>query len=86
MSIKHYNTRSWLNKEDSHYTGSIVCSHFSDLQNRNTHIDEYAFVEFSDCHGKIRIHLDTNFGKHEFVEKLEIIREDLKKFIDHLEQ
>ena len=86
MSNIKYNKRTWLNNLGSHYTGSIVCSHFTDLENRGKHLDEYMFVEFSDCHSKIRIHKDNNLSKQDFVDKLKLIQNELQQFITHLSE
>lgn len=86
MSIEKYNTRTWLNDSDSHYTGSIVCAHFEDLKNRGKYMDEYIFAEISDCSGKVRIHKDMNHSTKDFIDKLKLIQSELQKFIDHLEQ
>ncbi len=86
MSNSLYNKRTWLNDNDSHYTGSITCAHFTELVNRGKYMEEYCFVELCDCHTKIRIHKDNNHSTKYFINKLKLIQSELQGFIDHLEQ
>jgi hypothetical protein len=87
MAHIKYNSRLWLNDiDDSHYTGSIVCSDSHDLINRGKHVDRHTFVEISDCYGKIRLHPDLNLGIDDYIFKLKLIQYELQKFVDHLEK
>ena len=83
--MKKYNTRTWLNSIDSHYTGSIVC-HDGIVSNRGKPPSRYAFLELSDCHGKSRIHYDDNLDMDAFIQKLTLLRSEIDNFISHLEQ
>jgi hypothetical protein len=86
MSEAKYNKRTWLNENDSHYTGSITCAHFTDLVNRGKYMEEYMFVEFAACESKSRIHKDNNHSTQDFISKLKLIQSELQGFIDHLEK
>lgn len=85
MSVR-YNSRVWLNSYYSHYTGSIVCVDKKDLINRGHHLERYTFMEISDCHGKIRIHTDPNFGMEEYIDKLKRLETEIRNFREHLER
>lgn len=82
--MKAYNKRKWLNRVDSHYTGSIVC-HDGIVSNRGKDPARYTFIEIADCHGKARIHYDDNLDMNAYIEKLKIIRSEVDDFILHLE-
>jgi hypothetical protein len=80
-----YNRRIWLNPEDCHFTGSMVCFDGKDVINQGKLLDRYTFVEVASCHGKVRIHTDANSDMQAFVEKLRNMVDELNFFIDHLE-
>ena len=80
-----YNTRTWLNTANSHYTGSIVC-HDGVVSNLGKPPTRYTFVEISSCHTKARIHYDENLDMASYITKLKIIQHELQQFIDYLEQ
>lgn len=86
MSLKKYNSRVFLNPETSHYTGSIVCADFEDVINLGRHLERYSFVEISDCHGKARIHTDSNLPKEEFIKKLDLLIQELTNFKTHMQE
>lgn len=79
-----YNKRVWLNTDDSHFTGSMVC-HDGVVSNQGKPAARYTFVEFSDCHKKSRIHKDDNLDMKDFINKLKLVRLELELFISHLE-
>jgi hypothetical protein len=79
-----YNTRTWLNSTESHYTGSVVC--FDGIvSNRGKPHERYTFLELSDCHGKSRIHYDNNLDMAAFIQKLRLLQSEIDNFIEHLE-
>jgi hypothetical protein len=79
-----YNTRTWLNSTESHYTGSVVC--FDGIvSNRGKPPEQYTFLELSDCHGKSRIHYDNNLDMAAFIQKLRLLQSEIDNFIEHLE-
>lgn len=83
-----YNKREFINPEDSHYTGSICC--FDGIvSNQSRSSERYCFVEFSDCHDKVRIHTDRNAGNEDeilmqYIEKLGKVVKQLQEFQLHL--
>lgn len=82
--MEKYNTRTWLNSDQSHYTGSIVC-HDGVVSNRGKPASRYTFIELADCHGKARIHYDDNLDMQAYIDKLKTIQEEIENFIRHLE-
>lgn len=79
-----YNTRTWLNSIESHYTGSVAC--FDGIvSNRGKPPERYTFLELSDCHGKSRIHYDNNLDMLAFIQKLRLLQAEIDNFIEHLE-
>jgi hypothetical protein len=85
MSNIKYNDRVWLNSEESHFTGSMVCFD-GVIKNQGKPAERYTFVELRDCHGRIRLHVDKNSENEleEFRDKLLLLQETLDCFIDHL--
>jgi hypothetical protein len=83
-----YNSRTWLNEEDSHFTGSLVC--FDGIvKNQGREADRYSFVELASCHGKVRLHTDKNSGNQDeqslqLAAKLILLRNEVDGFIQHL--
>lgn len=82
--METYNKRTWLNSEDSHYTGSVCC-HDGVVSNRGKPAERYTFLELADCHGKSRIHYDANLDMPAFIDKLKLLRSEIDAFIIHLE-
>lgn len=78
-----YNKRIWLNNENSHFTGSMVC-HDGVVSNQGRPPERYTFMEICDCHRKIRVHKDANLPMDEFVGKLALMRDEINSFINHL--
>ena len=83
--MKKYNSRVWLNPEDSHYTGS-VCFHDGVVSNQGKPPARYTFMELASCHNKARIHTDDNSTMKEYIDKLKLLREEIDNFINHLEE
>ncbi len=84
--MKNYNSRKWLNPEDSHFTGSIVCFD-GDVCNHGRPQERYTFVEIASCHTKVKLHSNKNDGADatkEFIGKLEILITELQSFQDYL--
>lgn len=84
MSQVHYNRRTFINQEDSHYTGSIVCFDGESVINQGKTLARYTFIEIADCHGKARIHLDLNHDVPAYLAKLDTLIEELQNFRNHL--
>ena len=78
-----YSTRKWLNKEDSPSTGSVVCYDGEFDSQDNTYRN--LFLEVTDCHGSIRLHKCKDYSIEDFVEKMKLLRSEIDKFIEHLE-
>jgi hypothetical protein len=78
-----YNKRTWLNSEDSHYTGSVCC-HDGVVSNRGKPAERYTFLEIASCHTKARIHTDDNLTLDEYIIKLELLNFEIQQFINHL--
>ena len=79
-----YNKRTWLNKETSDSTGSVVAFDgtvvdFEGKQYRNT------FLEIADCKHKITLHVTSDDTQEDFIEKLRLLNSDIELFINHLE-
>jgi|LakMenEpi03Aug12_release.lakeMendotaPanAssembly.Ray.scaffolds.fasta_scaffold879730_2 hypothetical protein len=83
--MEKYNKRVWLNPEDSHFTGSVVF-HDGVVSNQGRPAERYTFMEVASCHAKVRIHTDLNFTLNEYIDKLKLMRDEIDKFIEHLER
>jgi len=80
----NYNKRTWLNKEGSDSTGSIVANDSIATSNDNKEY-EFRFVEISDCRGKVRLHQTTDDTKEDFINKIKLLKNELSLFLEHLE-
>ena len=80
-----YSKREWLNKNDSPSTGSVV-AYCGQIAYGNMPKEDAAFLEVSDCHGKVRLHRTTIDTTQEFIEKLELLRDTISDFIAYLKQ
>ena len=85
MSDIKYNQRIWLNNDDSHYTGSMVLFDGENIINQNKVLDRYSFVEIASCHAKVRIHTDNNHDIQTYIDKIQTIENELRKYREHLE-
>ena len=83
--MEKYNKRIWLNDENSHFTGSMVF-HDNVVSNQGRPAERYTFIEIASCHAKVRIHTDLNQTEKEFIEKLEMMRDEIDNFITHLKK
>lgn len=79
-----YNSRKWLNGEQSRSTGSVVCydgeTEFADGLARDS------FIEISDCRGKTRLHKGSDDTVEDFVAKLALLKKELSAFIEHFKK
>lgn len=84
ISGKRYVERVWLNPDMSDLTGSIVCFDgiVTDFEGKNY---PETFGEIADCHRKVRIHKTSDSTNEEFLFKLRSLRNEITKFITHLE-
>lgn len=78
-----YSTRTWLNREDSPSTGSVVC-YDGEFESQDN-IYRNLFLEVTDCHGSIRLHKSKEDSVEDFVEKMKLLRTEIDKFIEQLE-
>lgn len=77
-----YNKRQWLNSEDSPSTGNIIC--FDGDTTHNGDVARNIFVSISDCYNSARLHMTEDDSVEDFVEKITLLRDELTKFINHL--
>ena len=83
MFNKFYSTRKWLNREESPSTGSIVCYDGEEDIRGETYRN--LFIEVKDCNGSVRLHKCKFDEIPDFVDKLKLMRTEIDKFIEHLE-
>lgn len=85
FEVCDYCSRTWLNRDSSPSTGSIVCY---DGTVKYADEDEElpnTFIEISDCHGKIRLHRTYFDTKEDFVKKIDTLIGELNRFKYYLE-
>jgi hypothetical protein len=80
----NYNKRKWLNSKKSDSTSSVVS-----YDGEVTDIDTgkkfpHRFLEISDCRNKIRLHLTSDDSDKDFIKKLQILNNEITKFINYL--
>lgn len=80
-----YTKRKWLNNNKSASTGSIVVFDGDMTWRKGENIERFTFVEFADCHGKIRLHCAEEDTIEEFIEKVKMISNVMNDFVKHLE-
>lgn len=83
--MKSYNKRRWLNPVDKDATSSIVCFNgtVTDFKGKTY---PSTFLEISDCQTKIRLHQTSDDTREDFIEKLKLVKSEIKRFIKHLEK
>lgn len=79
-----YNTRAWLNSDDSPSTGSIVC--FSGLTKYSDGIDTNCFIEMADCHQKARIHKTFSDTMEDWILKVETLHKNIENYLTYLKE
>jgi hypothetical protein len=81
-----YNKRRWLNSNKSDSTGSVVAfdGKVTDLDTKKEYTQR--FLEITDCHHKVRLHQTSDDTTKDFIKKLNILKNEIKKFINHLEK
>lgn len=77
-----YNTRTWVNDDDSPSTGSIVC--YDGMYTDDDKPFRNLFVEVSSCHEKARLHKMWNEHPDLFYNKIKMMRDALTDFMRHL--
>jgi len=81
-----YAKRAWLNKNDSPSTGSVVAYHGPRRFNGDEKPVTTAFLEVADCHSKVRLHLSPDDTMQEFIQKMELLWDEIGRFIHHLKK
>lgn len=83
----YYKSVTQLNPDDSPSTGSLVC-YDGDIEYSDDGESPCLFVEFADCHNKVRLHQAHTDTTHEFIciSKIELLIIELAKFRNHLVQ
>lgn len=84
--VTFYKTQTWLNDINSPSTGSVVCYHGLCKYSDEKDDWESIFLEISDCHSKSRLHRSNFDNKEDFIKKMELLRDDIDKFINHLKE
>lgn len=79
-----YNRRTWLNKEGSPSTGSVVSYHGTALNWADEEVSK-TFFEVADCSFKVRLHPEKGEEMSNFVSKLRLLASEASNFADFLE-
>jgi len=79
-----YSNRTWLNPIESDSTGSIVC--YSGKVTYKRKPVSSTFIEISDCQNKVRLHLSSDDTVEDFIRKLSVLKKEIGKFIEYLDQ
>lgn len=77
-SYNSYNRRTWLNKATSLSTGSLVAidGEFDG--------ERYTMLQISDCYGIAKLHKSDYDTDQDFIDKLELLKDEVTLFIKHL--
>jgi hypothetical protein len=78
-----YNKRTWLNKETSDLTGSVVAFDGRLIDYKGNDYQS-TFLEIADCDNKIRLHITSDDTVQDFIDKLTLLKTNIEEFIDHL--
>lgn len=78
-----YNRRTWLNKDDSPSTGSVVAFEVEVLWKGEK--IESAFLSISDCNNSARLHKTDEDTLEDFTDKMKLLRDEIDLFINYLE-
>lgn len=81
-----YNSRKFLNSDNSPSTGSICCYDGAVKFNTMKSREKVMFVEIADCHQKARLHKSGDDTNKDFIDKVKLLRDELNSFIEHLEK
>jgi len=78
-----YNKRTWLNKETSSSTGSVVAFDGRLIDYKGNDYQS-TFLEISDCSKKITLHVTSDDTTTDFIDKLELLKSEIEFFLDYL--
>ena len=84
MSKETYNKRTWLNADDSPSTGSVIC--FDGDVKWHDETIHTMFLQISDCCQSVRLHKSDNDTKEDFINKIELLKNEIEEFLNHLKQ
>ena len=79
-----YSKRVWLNKNDSPSTGNMVAFD-GDIQWRDETVRS-TFLQISDCGVSARLHKADNDKIEDFIDKIELLKNEVQLFIDYLKK
>lgn len=81
-----YKKQIFLSKENSPSTSNVIA--FDGIIKDNIVGDTYrrTFLEISDCNHKIKLHVAAYDTTKDFIEKLELLRDTISDFINHLKE
>jgi len=77
-----YNKRTWLNKIESSSTSSIITFDGDVKYPDKTYRD--TFIKISDCKNSIILHKKDSEDMDDFITKLDILKNEIELFINHL--
>lgn len=77
-----YNKRTWLNKDNSPSTGSVVA--FDGDVSWKGEIIKSTFLSIADCSVSARLHKTEDDTKQDFIDKMTTLRNDIDEFIEYL--
>lgn len=83
--MKQYNKRTWLNPITKDASSSVVAFNgtVTDFKGK---VYPSTFLEISDCQRKIRLHQTADDSREDFIEKLELLKNEIELFIKNLKQ
>ena len=73
-----------MNPLKSDSTGSVVAFDGDIVDFEGEKYPE-TFLEISDCHHKVRLHITSDDTRKQFISKLKLLNSEIDKFIKHLE-
>jgi hypothetical protein len=77
-----YLKRVWLNNDQSPSTGSVVAYHGPMMFKIGE--KTASFLEISDCHNKVRLHVSPMDSMDDFIQKLELLSNTINDFKTYL--
>ena len=81
--MKRYNSRVFLNNEESIGDSTMRCFDGGYID-ENGKFEDITYITISDCYSKIKIHPIVGESKENFINKVELIKYELDKFLTYL--